>query len=133
MALGKGLSEILEEVGQAYENEINVENGGIDHEMVQEVRELEVDSIDPNPFQPRKNFDQDKLNELANSILHHGLLQPVVVIEYGDRYVLVAGERRLRAHKIAELETIRAIVADVSLDDHKMRELALVENIQAKI
>ncbi|HFC03982.1 MAG TPA: ParB/RepB/Spo0J family partition protein, partial [Nitratifractor salsuginis] len=77
-----------------------------------------------------KDFDPRRLEELGESIRRHGLLQPVVVIPNGDRWILVAGERRLRAHKLIGAETIRAIVADVDLDRLRMRELALVENIQ---
>jgi len=67
---------------------------------------------------------------LSESIVRHGLLQPIVVIDKGDSYILVAGERRLRAHEIAGLQTIKAIIADVKIDDGRLRELALIENIQ---
>ena len=130
MALGKGLGAILEEVGQAYESEL-VEKGELQgNDLGEEVRELPVEAIDPNPYQPRKDFDPERLTELGESIRRHGLLQPVVVIPNGDRWLLVAGERRLRAHKEIGAATIRAIVADVDLDRLRMRELALVENIQ---
>ncbi|WP_292654440.1 ParB/RepB/Spo0J family partition protein [Nitratifractor sp.] len=129
MALGKGLGAILEEVGQAYENELN-EKELSESGLGEEVKELPVEGIDPNPYQPRKDFDPQRLEELGESIRRHGLLQPVVVIPHGDRWILVAGERRLRAHKLIGAETIRAIVADVDLDRLRMRELALVENIQ---
>ncbi len=130
MALGKGLGQILEEVGLAYETEMNEDEDFVKSEVAERVRELDVALIDPNPYQPRKNFDEDRLNELADSIRQHGLLQPVVVVARGDRFILVAGERRLRAHKIAGIDTIRAIVAEVDFDDLRMRELALIENIQ---
>jgi len=130
MALGKGLGAILEEVGQAYETELAQKAESSDSDLGEEIRELPVASIDPNPYQPRKDFDPERLEELAASIQRHGLLQPVVVIPHGDRWLLVAGERRLRAHKLIGAETIRAIVADVDLDRLRMRELALVENIQ---
>ena len=130
MALGKGLGAILEEVGQAYETELAQKAESRDSDLGEEIRELPVASIDPNPYQPRKDFDPERLEELAASIRRHGLLQPVVVIPHGDRWLLVAGERRLRAHKLIGAETIRAIVADVDLDRLRMRELALVENIQ---
>ena len=130
MALGKGLGQILEEVGLAYETEINEDDNFVESDVAERVRELDVASIDPNPYQPRKNFDEDRLNELADSIHQHGLLQPVVVVARGDRVILVAGGRRLRAHKIAEIHTIRAIVAEIDFDDLRMRELALIENIQ---
>jgi len=130
MALGKGLGAILEEVGQAYESELMEKAASPQGDLGEEVSELAVEMIDPNPFQPRKDFDPERLRELGESIQRHGLLQPVVVIPHADRYLLVAGERRLRAHKLMGIETIRAIVADVDLDELRMRELALVENIQ---
>ena len=129
MALGKGLGAILEEVGQAYENELN-EGKLSEEDLGEEVRELPVDAIDPNPYQPRKDFDPRRLEELGESIRRHGLLQPVVVVPNGDRWILVAGERRLRAHKLIGAPTIRTITAEVDLDRLRMRELALVENIQ---
>lgn len=125
MALGRGLGAILDEVGQAYDSEM----GSSSYER-ETIREVEVSSISANPYQPRKHFDQDALQELSESIVRHGLLQPIVVIEKDDGYLLVAGERRLRAHKLVNLETIRCIVADVDIDDVKLRELALIENIQ---
>jgi len=124
MALGRGLGAILDEVGQAYDSEMGSSYEG------EVVREVEVDEISPNPYQPRKTFDPVALQELADSIVRHGLLQPIVVIEKDDGYLLVAGERRLRAHKLANLETIRCVIADVNIDDVKLRELALIENIQ---
>jgi len=130
MALGKGLGQILEEVGLAYESEMQEDENFAQGDVAERIRELDVQAIDPNPYQPRKHFDEARLSELADSIREHGLLQPVVVVARGDRYLLVAGERRLRAHKIAELPTIRAIVAEVDFDNLRMRELALIENIQ---
>ncbi len=94
------------------------------------VEELPVDRISENPFQPRKHFDEQALQELSQSILEHGLLQPIVVIEKEDGYLLIAGERRLRAHKLAKLANIKAIIADVDIDEVRLRELALIENIQ---
>jgi ParB family chromosome partitioning protein len=125
MALGRGLGSILDEVGKAYESEMSAFS--YDGEIV---REVDIREISPNPYQPRKTFDAIALQELADSIVRHGLLQPIVVIEKDDGYLLVAGERRLRAHKLANLESIRCVIADVDIDDVKLRELALVENIQ---
>ncbi len=130
MALGRGLGAILEEVGEAYANEMMTTEDIASSEIQDLVAEIEVSLIDPNPYQPRKHFDEVKLQELSESIKNHGLLQPVVVVSMDERYILVAGERRLRAHKLAGLETIRAIVASVNFDEIKMRELALIENIQ---
>ena len=130
MALGKGLGAILEEVGQAYDLEM------VDNEHIEIgkqnllVEELDVDTISANPYQPRKHFDEQALVELSESIRDHGLLQPIVVLEKEDGYLLVAGERRLRAHKLANIDKIKAIIADVDIDNAKLRELALIENIQ---
>jgi ParB family chromosome partitioning protein len=125
MALGRGLGAILEEVGQAYDNEMG--SGEVAGDAI---REIDVNDISPNPYQPRKTFESEALQELSDSIVRHGLLQPIVVIEKDDGYLLVAGERRLRAHKLAGLDTIKCVVADVAIDDVKLRELALIENIQ---
>ena len=130
MALGRGLGAILEEVGEAYAQEMVSTEDIASSEIQELVAELDVALVDPNPYQPRKHFDQEKLQELSDSIREHGLLQPVVVVPAEDRYILVAGERRLRAHKLAKIGTIKAIVAAVDLDEIKMRELALIENIQ---
>lgn len=121
LALGRGLGAILGEVEQAYENNLS-DNSEL-------VIELDIDSLKPNPFQPRKHFLDESVRELAESIAEHGLLQPVLVYENIDgEYVLIAGERRLRASKIAGKSTIRAIVANIDLN--RLREIALIENIQ---
>lgn len=90
--------------------------------------ELPVDLIEPNPEQPRRVFDPEQLQRLADSIRQHGVLQPVVVRRTGDRYQLVVGERRWRATQQAGLTTIPAVIADV--DEQDRLELALIENIQ---
>ena len=118
MALGRGLGELLGEIETAYDNNIP-ENG---------IKQLEIYDIDVNPYQPRKVFDEEKLTELSDSIKEHGLLQPIVVTKVNDKYILVAGERRLRASKLANFDTIKAVILDV--EDKKLRELALIENIQ---
>lgn len=87
-----------------------------------------LDLIDPNPFQPRREFDQDKLEELAESIRVHGVIQPVVLRRVNDRYQLVAGERRCRAARLAGLDQVPALIHDYS--DMEMLELAIVENLQ---
>ena len=121
MALGRGLGELLGEVESAYENSTRSNRSGI--------VKINVASIKANPNQPRKIFDEEKLNDLSESIKEHGLLQPIVVIENDDNtYTLVAGERRLRAHKLAKIDKIKAIIIDA--DEFKLRELALIENIQ---
>ena len=121
MALGRGLGELLGEVETAYGKSSGNSNSG--------VNKIEVSLIKPNPNQPRKIFDEEKLQELSASIKEHGLLQQIVVVEdEAGTYTLIAGERRLRAHKLANIEEIKAIIVDK--DEFKLRELALIENIQ---
>jgi len=95
---------------------------------IERVKELSIDEIDPNPYQPREYFDKDKLKELAASIKKNGVLQPVVVRRKGTRYELVLGERRLRAARMAGLSNIPALVRDV--DDSSSLKFALLENLQ---
>jgi len=130
MALGKGLGAILEEVGLAYEQEMVSSEQLSPDTQGTTVEEIDVSDITPNPYQPRKYFDEEALQELSESIKNHGLLQPIVVLEKDNGYLLIAGERRLRAHKLANIGTIKAIVADVDIDTIRLRELALIENIQ---
>jgi len=92
------------------------------------VKELEIDRIDANPYQPRERFDDEHLAELAESIRKHGVLQPVVVRRDGERYQLVLGERRLRASNLAGRKTIPAIVREMGDDDSL--KFALLENLQ---
>lgn len=130
MALGRGLGDILTEVEEAYEKDLsNIDSFELEAQGAR-VAELQVSEITANPFQPRKYFDEQALQELSASIQEHGLLQPIVVIEKKSGYLLIAGERRLRAHKLAKIDTIKAIIADADIDDIKLRELALLENIQ---
>jgi ParB family chromosome partitioning protein len=91
-------------------------------------REVPVASIQPNPDQPRRTFDADELRSLADSIAAHGVLQPVIVVESGDGFTLIAGERRWRAAARLGLETIPAVVR--TANEQERLELALVENIQ---
>jgi ParB family chromosome partitioning protein len=125
MALGRGLGELLGEVETAYNNSNNYDKTNNNNKIV----ELDINEIKPNPNQPRKIFDEEKLKELSDSISSHGLLQPITVIKDKiDGYILIAGERRLKAHKLANLDTIKAIIIDI--EEFKLRELALIENIQ---
>ena len=118
-ALGRGLGELLGEIEEAYDNEISPSK---------DLLEIPLNNIKVNPFQPRKHFDEKALAELSESIKRHGLLQPIVVVEEMDEYVIIAGERRFRASKMAKTKTIKAVV--VSATNEEMRELALIENIQ---
>ncbi len=95
-----------------------------------ETSEIKLDLIKPNPFQPRRTFNDEKLKELASSIKEHGVLQAVVVSPGGEdnQYILVAGERRCRAARMAGLETVPAVVR--AIDKNTMLEIALIENLQ---
>lgn len=119
-ALGRGLGALIGEMEKAYE-----QNLGDDSQLVVEI---DIDLIKPNPFQPRKNFNESSIAELAESIKEYGILQPILVYEENNEFFLIAGERRLRASKVAKLSSIRAIVADIKPE--KLREMALIENIQ---
>jgi len=121
MALGRGLGELLGEVQSAYEDNLTT------NKQEDFVSELQIEQIKVNPYQPRKIFDIVKLEELSKSILSHGILQPIVVTKKDNEYILIAGERRLRASKLAKLDTIKSIIID--LEDKKLREYALIENI----
>ncbi|MFA7075438.1 MAG: ParB/RepB/Spo0J family partition protein [Candidatus Izemoplasmatales bacterium] len=94
----------------------------------EEVVDIELEKIAPNPFQPRRHFEVQALNELADSIRSNGVLQPVIVKKVANGYMLVAGERRCRASKIAGFTTVPAIVRDYN--NQYLAELALLENIQ---
>lgn len=90
--------------------------------------DISVDEIDPNPFQPRIDWDDEELSSLAESIRQQGILQPLVMRKHENRYQLIAGERRLRASILVGLDTVPAFVRDA--DDKQMMALALIENIQ---
>lgn len=90
---------------------------------------LKVSEIKVNPFQPRKYFDEEKLKELAESIKENGLIQAITVVQINDELILIAGERRLRAHQLAGIEYIDANLL-YNITDEKLRELSLIENLQ---
>ena len=92
------------------------------------VQQVNIRRIDTNAGQPRKDFDQEKLQELADSIRQHGVVQPILLRQNGERYVIVAGERRFRAARLAGLDQVPAIVKD--LDETQVMEVALIENLQ---
>lgn len=95
-----------------------------------QVLNLPIEDIIPNRFQPRLNFDESALKELAASIKEHGIIQPLVVRRLGEKYEIIAGERRYKASKLAGLTTVPAIISE--MDDKKSAEVAIVENIQRK-
>ena len=107
--LGKGLSALFSETQEDYGTSLLFEeepakNGG------ENVKQIEISSIFANPNQPRKVFDQTALQELADSIAKHGVIMPIIVNKSGDRYMIIAGERRFRASKLAGLSTVPVIV-----------------------
>lgn len=105
-----------------------VEEPTIDTSNINEVMQISILSIVPNPFQPRKTFNEDSLKELASSIREYGVIQPLLVRQNKEGYELVAGERRLRASKLAGLTEVPVILKD--LTDQEMAELAMIENLQ---
>ena len=123
--LGKGLAAIF---GDDIEGVLdNIQQGNTEVQNSSKL-EINVNEIKPNPYQPRKDFDDDKIDELASSIRLHGVFTPILVKKSIQGYELIAGERRLRASKMAGLENIPAILVD--FDDTQMMEIALLENIQ---
>lgn len=122
--LGKGLGAIFVENNSSATSTEKTENITIENKP----KEISIKDITANPYQPRRIFDESKLQELANSIKEYGIIQPLVVRQKGRKYELVAGERRLRAAKLIFLDKVPVIVKDY--DDAKMMEIALIENIQ---
>ena len=110
-ALGRGLGSLIQEVESAREG----------------LQEIPVNAVDPNPLQPRTHFPESRLKELSDSIRSSGVVQPILVRKVGDRFQIVAGERRWRAAKLAGLERVPAVVR--SLSDRDTLQLALTENM----
>ena len=100
------------------------------NDNAQGVIQIPIEDLVPNRFQPRISFDEKALNDLANSIKQHGIIQPLVVRRLGDKYEIIAGERRYKASQIAGLISVPAIITDI--DDQSSAEVALVENVQRK-
>lgn len=124
-ALGMGLEELF--------NNEQLDLNKFEEKIVsstskEEIVELPLSELRPNPYQPRKVFDEEKLNELAESIKEHGIFQPIIVKKSIKGYEIIAGERRFRASKLAGKEKIPAIIRDFS--DEAMMEIALLENLQ---
>ncbi len=120
-ALGRGLSALLKDTSS------NVKNND---DVVGNIIEVALETIQVNPYQPRTYFDEDSLSELATSIRELGVIQPITVRKLGDTYQLVSGERRFRASKLIGNKTIPAYIR--TANDQEMLEMALVENIQRK-
>lgn len=120
-ALGKGIDILIKPGNKEKNNDGNVAANG-------KALELNIGSVEPDRNQPRKNFSEDELNDLADSIRKHGIIQPLLVEKTGNHYTIVAGERRWRAAKIAGLKKVPVILGEYS-DQEKM-EIQLIENIQ---
>lgn len=124
-ALGRGLGTIIQDHSANIENVISQGENGQGLSIIK----IPLDLIDPNPFQPRHNFNEEEIGELAQTIKEHGLIQPITVRKFNGRYQIVSGERRTRAARVAGLSTIDAYVHEL-LSDKNMGEWALIENIQ---
>lgn len=119
--LGRGLESLFGFYDESTENITKSTDKG--------VLEIDINKIIPNPNQPRKHFDEEALQELANSIKIHGVIQPLVVNRLdGDRYLIIAGERRWRASKLAGLTSVPAVVKDYT--EKQVKEISLIENLQ---
>lgn len=141
--LGKGLDSLFNVYGTNIDDIENLENekkkdskvikmpkqplilDKIDGELVKQVK---IGDIDPNAAQPRKRFDEEALNDLAQSIKTHGIIQPLVVVQKNDRYMIIAGERRWRAAKIAQLSTVPVMVRNYT--EKEINEISIIENLQ---
>lgn len=123
--LGRGFSSLIPTemiIDEKIDSEL-----GLEYNKSQ-LKELKISDISPDPEQPRRHFNKEKLEELANSIRIHGVLQPIVVIRKNSKFLIVAGERRYRASRLAGLERVPAVVRELS--DQNRLELSLIENIQ---
>ncbi len=137
MGLGKGLGALLSIYDEEVEdleklNEKEQASGVVTQTTVAKpeggVEEIAVNEIRPNPNQPRKNFDEEALNELATSIKTHGIIQPIVVNKDETGYMIIAGERRWRASKIAGLDTVPCVVKNYT--ERQIKEISIIENLQ---
>ena len=126
IGLGKGLSALFSETEEDYGKSLL-----FDEEPVHKgegVTEIDVSSIFANPNQPRKVFDEGALKELADSISKHGVIMPIIVNKSGDRYMIIAGERRFRASKLAGLDKVPVIIK--TYNERQIKEISLIENLQ---
>lgn len=127
-ALGKGLEQLFDLDNLNVNNVSEFEKNIYEDTKHEEIIELDINELRPNPYQPRTIFDEDSLKELAESIKENGVFQPIIVKKSIKGYDVIAGERRLRASKLAGKKTIPAIIRQIS--DEKMAEIALLENLQ---
>ena len=126
--LGRGLDSLFgnyEENNEEKPKEVEIKTETI---VVNEPKEIEIGLIDRNPDQPRKIFDDDALAELTTSIKNYGVIQPIIVKENNGRYVIIAGERRWRASRLAGLKTIPCVIKDYT--EQEISEIAIIENLQ---
>ena len=124
--LGKGLSALFSETEEDYGKSLLFEESP--EQAGKGVTEIEISSIFANPNQPRQVFDQTALQELADSISKHGVIMPIIVNKSGDRYMIIAGERRFRASKLAGLDKVPVIVK--AYNERQIKEISLIENLQ---
>lgn len=133
MATNKGLGRGLESLFGQFEEEYSYKNitnnmADVHDDKESGVTEIAIEKIRPNPNQPRKRFDETSLRELADSIKLHGVIQPIVLNKTENGYLIIAGERRYRASKIAGLSTIPAIIRNYT--DKQVKEISIIENLQ---
>ena len=130
MALGKGADALLRNINGTKSAIDETVDKSIDNNISDKTGELmvKISLVEPNRNQPRKMFDKDSLEELTNSVKQYGVLQPILVKKIGDRYEIVAGERRWRAAQAAGLSEVPIVVRDY--DEQKAKEIAIIENIQ---
>lgn len=126
--LGRGLGSLLGILDDEPKEVKKDESGRIKEIDGERVSDIDIKLIDVNPNQPRKNFEPTALKELSDSIKLHGVIQPIIVNKTGDRYIIVAGERRFRASKLAGLKSVPAIVKNYT--EQQVKEVSLLENIQ---
>ena len=129
--LGKSFEDLLEDTGDAFSHTYHGKHEMFSYteEERQNAQEMPLSKIYPNPNQPRKNFDEQALRELADSIKKHGVIMPIVVNDdHNGKYMIIAGERRYRATKLAGLNTIPVIIRNYS--EREIKEISLIENLQ---
>lgn len=124
--LGKGLSALFAETEEDYGKSLLFEEN--EPESAGTVNEIDIDSVYPNPNQPRKAFDQAALEELAQSVSRHGVIMPIIVNKSAKGYMIIAGERRYRASKLAGLKKVPVIIKNYT--ERQIKEISLIENLQ---
>ncbi len=126
--LGKGLSALFSETEEDYGKSLLFEEDTPPKSKAEGVTEIDISLVFANPNQPRKAFDETALRELADSIAKHGVIMPIIVNKSGDRYMIIAGERRFRASKLAGLTKIPVIIK--TYNERQIKEISLIENLQ---